>query len=229
MEGSAKRSIPTEEVSESYLEEVDHAILNAQCKKFKPTGQRVYAVAKGRTTGLFNTWKECEASVSRFSGAVHKSFASVGEANQWLDESLHQVPITSDMTVVYIDGACKDNQAGIGVWFGDNGERNLSESLVGKQTNQRAELTALIRVLEVAPNEPLHVLSDSEYCVSGVNYRRKEWARNNFANVQNPDLWQRILALLNSRQHPLALRHVVGHSGNRGNDMAHRLAVAGMQ
>lgn len=231
MQGSPKRaSILTEEVSEAYIQEEDRAILNAQRQKFVQTGQRVYAVAKGGKTGFFNTWKECEASTSGFSGAVHGSFLTTNEAYQWLDDGLRQTPVTSDMTVVYIDGACKRNQtAGIGVWFGNNDARNLSEALTGKKTNQRAELTSLIRVLEVAPNEPLHVLSDSEYCVLGVNYRLKGWARNNFENVQNRDLWQQVSALLNSRQHPLALRHVARHSGNHGNDMAHRLADAGMQ
>src|SRR5690606_27411388 len=49
-------------------------------------------------------------------------------------------------TIIYTDGACKKNgrigsQGGIGVYFGDNDIRNISEKLPGPiQTNQRAEL-----------------------------------------------------------------------------------------
>lgn len=52
-----------------------------------------------------------------------------------------------DPIVVYTDGACEGNgqigsEAGVGVYFGDNDPRNVSEPLEGeKQTNQRAELT----------------------------------------------------------------------------------------
>lgn len=35
---------------------------------------KVYAVAKGKTTGIFNTWEECQESVKGISGAIYKSF-----------------------------------------------------------------------------------------------------------------------------------------------------------
>ncbi len=44
--------------------------------------------------------------------------------------------------------------AGIGVYFGPSDPRNLSEKLIGKQTNNRAELTAAIRALEIAFKDP---------------------------------------------------------------------------
>lgn len=49
--------------------------------------------------------------------------------------------------IVYTDGACEGNgqsgsEAGVGVYFGNNDPRNVSEPLAGdRQTNQRAELT----------------------------------------------------------------------------------------
>lgn len=54
------------------------------------------------------------------------------------------------MLVVWTDGACQGNGrdgavAGVGVWFGEDDPRNISEKLEGKQTNQRAELMAAIR------------------------------------------------------------------------------------
>lgn len=53
----------------------------------------------------------------------------------------------SDSIVVYTDGSSRGNgqqgcQAGLGVFFGVNDPRNVSERLAGEpQTNQRAELT----------------------------------------------------------------------------------------
>ena len=39
-----------------------------------------YAVGKGRKTGVFNTWAECEAQVKNFSGAKFKKFTDEGDA-----------------------------------------------------------------------------------------------------------------------------------------------------
>lgn len=47
-------------------------------------GKKVYAVRRGRQTGLFNTWAECEKQVAGFPGARFKGFTSAAEAMAWL-------------------------------------------------------------------------------------------------------------------------------------------------
>ena len=44
-----------------------------------------YAVRKGRTTGLFHSWAECEKSVKKYGGASYKGFLTTREAQIWLD------------------------------------------------------------------------------------------------------------------------------------------------
>ncbi len=213
---------------------VDAAMQDAERPK-RPRQDRgpVYAVAAGKTRGIFFTWEECKVSVSGYSGAVHEKFDTVDLANAWLDSARCNVR-DDRATVVYIDGACKINhgmdkaRAGVGVWFGNGDARNVSERLEGaQQTSQRAELMALIRALEKAPDAPLHVFSDSDYCVSSVNFRLNAWIKCSLAGVANADLWCRIHALLSEREHGVCLERVAGHSGNAGNDAADRLAKAG--
>ena len=43
-----------------------------------------YAVAKGKTVGIFSTWGECQAEVKNFKGAIYKKFSSQGEAEQFI-------------------------------------------------------------------------------------------------------------------------------------------------
>lgn len=43
-----------------------------------------YAVAKGRSVGIFNTWAECEAQVKGFSGAKYKKFDSESSAKDFI-------------------------------------------------------------------------------------------------------------------------------------------------
>eukprot|EP00973_Karenia_brevis_P031867 4397091-Karenia_brevis.AAC.1 len=69
--------------------------------------------------------------------------------------------------MVFTDGACSNNQdarfrrAGVGVYWNDNHALNCSIPLPGDvQTNQRAELYAVILVLEGSAGR-VHVRSDS--------------------------------------------------------------------
>jgi hypothetical protein len=50
-------------------------------------GSSVYAVARGRKRGIFDSWDECNASVKGFSGPVFKKCNSITDAKQWLDET----------------------------------------------------------------------------------------------------------------------------------------------
>ena len=43
-----------------------------------------YAVAKGRTPGIFMTWPDCEAQVKGFPGARYKKFENVGAAQDFI-------------------------------------------------------------------------------------------------------------------------------------------------
>lgn len=47
---------------------------------------KCYAVAKGRETGVFSTWAECEAQVKGFENPVFKGFLSEEEAKEWLEK-----------------------------------------------------------------------------------------------------------------------------------------------
>jgi ribonuclease HI len=50
--------------------------------------RRVYAVKKGRETGVFESWGEVKQLVEGFPGAEHKSFPSRREAEEYLGPSL---------------------------------------------------------------------------------------------------------------------------------------------
>ena len=49
--------------------------------------KKIYAVRKGKTTGIFYFWDECSASVNGYPGAEYKSFTTKEEANAYLGNS----------------------------------------------------------------------------------------------------------------------------------------------
>ena len=75
--------------------------------------------------------------------------------------------------VVFTDGASRANQwrslrhAGVGAFWGHNHPFNVSEALAGnEQTNNRAELQAVVDVLRVEAR-PVEVRSESSHVVDG--------------------------------------------------------------
>lgn len=144
--------------------------------------------------------------------------------------------------VVYTDGACAGNGqhgsvAGIGVWWGVDDSRNLSERCPGRQTNNRAELIAIIRALETTPitSTPLIIKSDSQYAIKCFTHWLPVWRRHNFTTskrepVKNVELIKYMDALFSLREHSgqqVRLQYVRGHVGEVGNEGADALAVRG--
>ncbi len=72
---------------------------------------KVYAVRKGKKTGLFYSWNECEAAVSGYPGAEYKGFATEEEANAYLGVEQEIVEnhttdeITDNKLLAYVDGS----------------------------------------------------------------------------------------------------------------------------
>ncbi|KAF8433511.1 ribonuclease H-like domain-containing protein [Boletus edulis BED1] len=147
-----------------------------------------------------------------------------------------------DCDIVYCDGACKGNGqpgsvAGIGVWWGHGDPRNISERCPGGQTNNRAELIAIVRILETTPRlkRRLLIKTDSKYSIQCVTSWIFNWMRNGFLAadgkpVKNRALIRYLAALLHVRRktsQTVEFKHVRGHVGIEGNEAADQLANLG--
>ncbi|KAI1117443.1 ribonuclease H-like protein [Nemania sp. NC0429] len=143
---------------------------------------------------------------------------------------------------IFTDGSSLSNgragaTAGVGVFFGEGDPRNISERLAGEtQTNQRAELTAVIRALErTKKNAKIRIFTDSKYTIDCSTNWYRSWEKNNWTKpdgepVLNQDLIKQIRALIDERDgagFKTLFQWVKGHSSIAGNLSADRLAVAG--
>ena len=134
------------------------------------------------------------------------------------------------MIEIYTDGACRGNP-GPGGWGALLKMGKHQKELKGAEastTNNRMELTAVIRALE-ALKRPVQarVYTDSEYVRRGISewlpaWKARGWRTADRQPVKNQDLWQRLDEL--SASHDLEWRWVPGHAGVPGNERADRLA-----
>lgn len=113
--------------------------------------KKYYAVKVGATTGIFETWEECKASVDGYPGALYKSFKNISDAYAYLGWEGQQMSIfnmdsfadsskttsitkethdsdkplsTATKAVAYVDGSFnkETNVFGYGVVLFHNGE-----------------------------------------------------------------------------------------------------------
>ncbi|CAG8461495.1 19655_t:CDS:2, partial [Racocetra persica] len=133
---------------------------------------------------------ECKVQVNKFPNAVYKKFSTRTEPQNFNEEK-------REVSVVLNDS--------IGVFWKDNDPNNLSERLLGsEQTNNRAEIYAVIRALEICENKtkPLKIMTDN--------------------------LIKRLKKLIDNRIGIVKLVHIRVYLENYRNEQADRLAKHGL-
>lgn len=152
------------------------------------------------------------------------------------------------MGSIYCDGACPGNGTkhayggwAWAYWPGPIAGEPVTYGagkLVGDATNQRAELTALLKALQWAAGQvrKIDIYSDSQYAINctsvwGPGWKRKGWKRSSGEPLQNLDL---ITQLVDLWKPCWPLHHVRGHQKGHsqeayGNNWVDRAAVAAAQ
>ena len=137
--------------------------------------------------------------------------------------------------VIYTDGACSGNPGpgGWGAWL-KYGE--VEKELCGGEratTNNRMELTAVIRALQVLKRGcEVQLHTDSKYVQQGITawihgWKKNGWRTSGKKPVKNDDLWKELDVL--AQQHDIDWRWVKGHAGHMGNERADQLANRGVE
>ena len=136
---------------------------------------------------------------------------------------------------IYTDGACKGNP-GIGGWGALLQYDGKTRELYGgdaRTTNNRMELTAVIRALEALKRRcRVRLHTDSQYVQLGIttwihDWKKRGWRTADKKPVKNADLWRELDAL--AGEHDIEWIWVRGHSGHDGNERADELANRGVE
>lgn len=169
--------------------------------------KRFYAVRSGKTPGVFTKKKSLTNSVGGASERDYRSFANFDDAQAYVNGEV-DVPHET----VYICGMGRGNSkrgtvGGVGVWYGPKDDRNLSRPIFGRppakdkgpgpppNVRQRAELTAIIRMLEAAlkrclshryKTKGIRIAVESEPTILALTEWGERWERNNYQHDKRP-------------------------------------------
>ena len=134
---------------------------------------------------------------------------------------------------VYTDGGALGNPGpgGYGVVMISNQHRKELSGGYRLTTNNRMELTAVIRALEsLKVRCAVTLYTDSRYVADAIEkgwakkWRANGWMRTTKDKALNPDLWERLLDLLEKQD--VRVVWVRGHAGNLENERCDQLSVA---
>lgn len=143
------------------------------------------------------------------------------------------------MIKAYTDGGCLGNP-GPGAWayvLELGGRRITGRGGQEKTTNNRMELTAVIRALERVDEESwagrvVDLHTDSMYVKNGMTAWIKRWVENGWRTaakkpVKNKDLWLELLDMAGRIE--IRWNWVLGHSGDELNELCDRMVKEEMR
>ena len=136
-------------------------------------------------------------------------------------------------TISYCDGSCnwKNKIGGYGGIIWNVRNEHITEIYQGfsDTTIGRMELMGMISILEnLNCNEINYVYCDSIYVVKTCNEWIEFWKIFRFQGKKNVDLLQRLDKILGKfTKEKLIIKHIRGHKGYMGNELADALAKKG--
>tara|TARA_B100001094_G_scaffold294387_1_gene314966 strand:+ start:5899 stop:6690 length:792 start_codon:yes stop_codon:yes gene_type:complete len=150
--------------------------------------------------------------------------------------------ISKEIIRVFTDGSCRNNgkpnaKAGIGIYFGKDNPKNVSKRIQGKQSNNTAELSAVIEVFtilkdEIKQNQNIIIYTDSKYVIQCcTSYGEKceiiNWKKSN-GEIPNVELVKEVYSLYQASPN-VTLEWIQAHTNQTdelsiGNEGADKLA-----
>lgn len=141
----------------------------------------------------------------------------------------------SNMLHIYCDGACSNNpgEAGSGLALYDGSD--LPKLFYGRYekmgTNNTAELDAFYKALLLASEsraKEIIIFSDSKYSIDCITkwaygWKNKGWSKKG-GEIKNLEIIKLSHTLYESIKDKIEVKHVKGHAGVEGNELADRMA-----
>lgn len=189
---------------------------------------KYYAVRQGRQVGIFTSWDECKRLVTGYKGAEYKSFTDKASALAFLENTTPSASVApdADTVIAYVDGSYNIKTqifaCGVVIITAD-GEKYLSQSYDDKELatmrNVAGEIKGSIAAMEYCLEngiKNLHIFYD----YAGIEkWCNGEWKTNKCGTMDYKRFYDSICDKLS-----ITFHKVKGHSGDKYNDMADKLA-----
>lgn len=192
---------------------------------------KFYAVRNGYHTGIFSSWEECKKEVSGYSGAEYKSFTNRSDAEEYLGIN-KQISLFDNSSahpsaaVAYVDGSynIETKEYGCGVVIFYNGaeitySKAFSDAELAQMRNVAGEIEGAKLAMQYCADNNIEEI-DIYYDYEGIEkWCSGAWKTNKAGTIAYKQFYEEI-----SKKVRVSFNKVKGHSGDKFNDMADRLA-----
>lgn len=187
--------------------------------------KKYYAVLNGRHPGVYETWEDCKKEVHGYPGAAYKSFPTREAALEFLGAGTPE-PAASADAVAYVDGSYDHGQKKFSfgaVLLYNKEERQFCEAFsdpeLASMRNVAGEIKGAEFIMRYCAEHGIPGI-DIYYDYAGIEkWCTGEWKASKAGT-------QRYAALYKELSKTVAIRFVKvkGHSGDKYNDLADKLA-----
>ena len=203
---------------------------------------KFYSVYKGKSgePKIFTSWDECKKEVIGFKGAIYKSFKTREEAEQFIllnlnsssgvkkDASLKEESFIADEGLTaYVDGSfsLEKKNYSYGMVCIENGEVVFTDNGIGTDKNAislrnvSGEVNGAMKAVEYAIENNFNQIT-IVFDYQGIeSWALGTWKRNNDITKNYNEFMQEKM-----KEIKINFKKVKGHSGDKFNDMADKLA-----
>ena len=190
-------------------------------------GKKFYAVKVGKIPGIYEEWAECQKQINGVSGAIYKSFSTKAEALEFIGgEKQKQENLEKTQAIAYVDGSYDSitNAFSYGMVFFYNGkELYFSEKYVDSDLAEMNNVAGEIKGAEAAIQYCLdHSISSITiyHDYEGIaKWCNGEWKAKKEGTIAYANYYKEASSKVYIR-----FVKVKGHSGNKYNEIADKLA-----
>lgn len=195
--------------------------------------KKYYAVKVGRTPGIYMSWDDCQSQISGFKGAVYKGFSDIKEADAFIrgensiePGSADYISLPENEAVAYVDGSYLHTtlEYAYGVVLFHNGKelhlaRKSDDKEMAPMRNVAGEIMGSAVAMKYALEHGITKLTIyhdyegiSKWCLG-------QWKANKSGTIKYKKYFDSVKDVVD-----ITFIKVKGHSGDKYNDMADKLA-----
>ncbi len=195
--------------------------------------KKYYAVRKGLTPGVYDTWEECKNQTHGFSGAEFKSFPTLEEAHSYIngEESDSTIFGPEEEAIAYVDGSYQvtTGEYSCGVVFLHQGEETHltqkgEDEELAQMRNVAGEIMGATLAMEEAVKRGVKKLTIYHDYQGIASWCKGEWKTNKEGTKAYKAYYDSLQDVLK-----VCFVKVKGHSGDKYNDLADELAKSALE
>lgn len=189
--------------------------------------KKFYAVRVGKTPGVYETWTECQHQINGFSGAIYKGFATKEEAMLFVEGiGENQKRYKEKQAVAYVDGSydlVTDAYSYGMVLFYNGQEQHFFEKICNnafsEMNNVAGEIKGAEEAIQYCLDHDIPSITIYHDYDGIAKWSNGDWKAKKAGTIAYAEFCRAA-----SSKVDIQFVKVKGHSGNKYNELADKLA-----